>query len=128
MNNSDKIRRITVPTKPLVIIEEPDGLGSRYDGNMSIAVEVALATKHGMNVTLHTDAIAAPDNDVFFYIRLEHPWRKPDGREDYDEFVTDGEVFYLGFRPFGKTRLIFTSSLVSKLTKIIENYVKELTK
>lgn len=124
------LKRITVKSNPISIVDD-----SEYDsesGSWLILdqgteiVEVAVATKNGMEVCIRSNEMVNPKAEVFFYVKLEHPWWRPDGAKDYDEFVTDGETYYTAFRPLGKARLLFTTAVAQKINDAIQKFVEEL--
>lgn len=113
-------KRITVRSKPLMVADKEDSQCTKV-------VDVAIATKHGMNVRVRSDEMVIPDADVFFYVKLEHPWRRNNGAEDYDEIITDGDDYWIAFRSLGDQRLEFNQGVVWIITKAIEKFVLELT-
>jgi hypothetical protein len=115
----DEFKRITVRSEPLEILEG-------IDGQCVEVSETCIATKNGMNVHVRSDAMIHPDAEVYFYVKVNHPWRQTNGSQDYDEFVTDGDKFFIAFRPLGKQRLVFNKSVVAIINMAITNFTAEL--
>ena len=113
-------KRITVRSKPLPVVDG-DGQGTK-------AIDVAICTKQGMEVRVRGNDMAIPDADCYFYIKLEHPWKRPDGSTDYDEIITNGDDFFIAFRSLGKQRLKWTAAVRDITIQAVHAFVEELNK
>lgn len=113
-------KRITVRGKALVEVEgKPQGV---------TVSDIAICTKNGMDIRIWDDDLSAPDAECYFYVKLELPWNRPDGSADYEEIVTDGDVFYIAFRSLGKQRLKWTALVRDIVLESIRKFVEELNK
>lgn len=116
-----KIRHITVRNKPLEIVDGDD------DQGVEVGPVIAIATKQGMDVTVCSDDMVIPNAEVYFYVKLVHPWNRPNGGQDFDEFVTDGDVFFIAWQSLGKNQLVFNQAISVMIKQAIEEFVLELT-
>jgi hypothetical protein len=113
-------KRITVRSKPLVPTEGDD--------QSAKAIDVAICTKDGMNVRVRSPDMVVPDTECYFYVKLDLPWKRPDGSDDYEEIITDGDNFYIAFRSLGKQRLKWTEAIQNIIIQAIQKFVEELSK
>ena len=111
-------KRITVRSKPLVFVNGDD--------QGTEVVDVAICTKIGMDVMVRGGDIVTPNSDCYFYIKLEHPWKRADGSDDYNEVITNGDDFYMAFQTLGKQRLKWTETVQDVVLSAIQKFVKEL--
>lgn len=112
-------KRITVRSKALVTVEGDDQGVTVFN--------VAICTKNGMDVRVGGNDMVIPDTECYFYVRLDLPWKRPDGSDDYEEIITDGEHFYIAFRSLGKQRLKWTEAVQGVILKAIKKFVRELS-
>lgn len=113
-------KRITCRSKPLAVVEGDD--------QGATASDVAICTKTGMNVRVRGHDMAVPDTECYFYVKLNLPWKRPDGSDDYEEIITDGDSFYVAFRSLGKQRLKWTNEVQAVVLAAIQKFVEELNK
>lgn len=115
-------RYLAIRPQPVEIADEDYPAGSGYK-----IIDVALATKDGMSARVRADGLVVPDAECWFYVKIEHPWVRKDGQEDFDEFITDGEIFYTAFRSLGETRMPLNHKIVESIQTAISEFIAKLT-
>lgn len=110
-------KHITVSRTPLTLVN------GYKDQNPSIS-DIAICTKNGINVCVRDKNMSIPHAHCYFYVKIIHRWARPDGMTDYDEIVTDGEVFYVANRCLGERRMKWTQKIQDMVLDSIKEFMK----
>jgi hypothetical protein len=113
-------KRITIRPKPITISTLSAG-----DQGVNVS-DIAICSKNGMNIRVSDNDIVTPDTDCFFYVKLDLPWNRPDGSQDYEEIISDGNTFYIAFRSLGQQRLQWTKEVQNVVLNAIQKFVEEI--
>jgi len=102
-----------------------------FGGNTLRVTEVSIAVlrqdgKRFAQFDVMGADLVVPDKLCWFYVKVEYPWRIRTGAQDDDEFLTDGEVFYIARRDLADSPFVLNTENKEIINAAIASFVEDI--